>query len=296
MILCADDYGMSPAVSQGIRELIEQGRISSASAMVIGTHAAEELGQLKRWRGQVEVGLHLTLTNDAPLSRLSPETGLTDARGRLLPFPRLLRNTYRGAVDGEAVRDELDAQLACFEHIMGSPPDYLDGHQHIQQLPVIRDVVARCAEGIAARAGRCYVRVAGLPMAWAWRMARAASPKLAMANLAIAYPGLAMQRLLARRGLRHNRFLLGFYDYEDGSRFEDIFRLYVSLRPQPQDVFFCHPGYVDQALRQRDPLAASRLDALTFLQSSRSQELLAASGVGINTFFVQAAEEAGASV
>ena len=34
IILCADDYGISPAVSAAIRDLIARGRINATSVMV----------------------------------------------------------------------------------------------------------------------------------------------------------------------------------------------------------------------------------------------------------------------
>ena len=34
--LCADDYGLSPGVNRGIRELIERGRLNATSVMVVG--------------------------------------------------------------------------------------------------------------------------------------------------------------------------------------------------------------------------------------------------------------------
>ena len=33
--LCADDYGISPAVDRGIRELIARGRLNATSVMVV---------------------------------------------------------------------------------------------------------------------------------------------------------------------------------------------------------------------------------------------------------------------
>ena len=290
MILCADDYGISPAVSAGILELVEQRKISSVSCMVIGTHATQELAHLRRWNKQVEVGLHLVLTNDRPLSHLPPQTGLADAQGRFLSFPQLLRNAYRRSLDADTVSQEIAAQLACFESVMHVAPDYLDGHQHVQQLPVIREAVTRCAEHLVARRRRCYVRSAALPWTWLWGKGLFTSLKLAAANLAIAVPGRAMGRLLDQHTIPHNRFLLGFYSYEDGTAFEEIVRLYLSVQPRARDIFFCHPGYIDDALRRRDPLAASRLDALRFLQSPRCQEFLEERGIHVNTFFGDAEE------
>ena len=34
--LCADDYGISPGVNRGIRDLVERGRLNATSAMVVG--------------------------------------------------------------------------------------------------------------------------------------------------------------------------------------------------------------------------------------------------------------------
>ena len=39
---------------------------------------------------------------------------------------------------------EIDQQLDAFEAHFGQPPDFLDGHQHVQQLPGIRDLVVKC--------------------------------------------------------------------------------------------------------------------------------------------------------
>lgn len=295
MILCADDYGISPAVSAGIIELIEEQRVSSVSCMVIGAHAATLLERLRPWRRQVEVGLHIVLTNDTPLTPLKPETGLTNAQGRFLSFPKLLCRAYQGGLASDAVRHEIATQLAAFEGVMGSLPDYLDGHQHVQQLPVIREAVVSSAEKVLARGRPCYVRVAAPPLSKRAVKRFCSSPKLAMGNLTLAIPGYSTRRLLDRCTIPHNRFLLGFYDYEGGSAFRDIFRLYLSMGPGEDDIFFCHSGYVDEELRQRDPLAASRTDALWFLQSSQCLELMEQRGVGLNTFFGRQGEEAPSS-
>ena len=34
--LCADDYGISPGVNRGIRDLITRGRLNATSVMVVG--------------------------------------------------------------------------------------------------------------------------------------------------------------------------------------------------------------------------------------------------------------------
>lgn len=38
-----------------------------------------------------------------------------------------------------AIRAEIRAQLDAFEKLLGIPPAYVDGHQHVHQFPVVRD-------------------------------------------------------------------------------------------------------------------------------------------------------------
>ena len=71
IILCADDYGISPAVSAAIRDLIGRRRINATSAMVVApSFSGAEADTLRAAAHHAAIGLHLTLT--APFSPLSP--------------------------------------------------------------------------------------------------------------------------------------------------------------------------------------------------------------------------------
>src|SRR5215470_4385499 len=74
MWLCADDYGMSPAVNVAIRDLIVRGRINATSVMVVAPNfnrsEAISLNILNGRETRVAIGLHVTLTAPyQPLSR-----------------------------------------------------------------------------------------------------------------------------------------------------------------------------------------------------------------------------------
>jgi predicted glycoside hydrolase/deacetylase ChbG (UPF0249 family) len=46
--LCADDYGISPGVNRGIRDLITRGRLNATSVMVVGpVIGRDEIAMLK---------------------------------------------------------------------------------------------------------------------------------------------------------------------------------------------------------------------------------------------------------
>src|ERR1700733_7109975 len=103
--LCADDYGISPAVNRGIRELIAGGRINATSVMVVAPSfcAAEADALTAAARPGVALGLHFTLT--APFHPGS--SGFHPlAEGR---FPSLARVFARGLLhrlDAGALAEE----------------------------------------------------------------------------------------------------------------------------------------------------------------------------------------------
>lgn len=285
MIVCADDYGLAPGVSEGIIELIGEQRISATSCVMVGPFVDTAMNHLHRLQARVDVGLHLVLTFDRPLTALSQKSGLVDNRGKFHSFSHLLMNAYMGSIKYDAVLEEIDAQVDRFKSLMGHPPQYIDGHQHIQQLPVIRDAVAKAAHDLAKSGQSIYVRVAALPAAWLWTKALRHSRKVAFGNCMIALPGKTLEPILNRAGIPHNRYLLGYYDYEGGETFEAVVQLYLTLQPNATDILFCHPGYVDDELRSRDPLVDSRMDVLQFLGSSRWEELMNQSGTRLTGFF-----------
>lgn len=284
MIVCADDFGISPAVSDSIVELIERKRISATSCMVIWPEVGPSMQKLRSIKTPCECGLHLVLTGAKPLTRLKPESGLVDFEGNFLPFGKLLKRAYRGMIQRGAVVTEVRAQVQRFVELMGKEPDHIDGHQHVQQLPIVREAIA---ETVLARTWKkkVYVRVAGLPLAWCCRAAMFHSIGFVVRNLLIAFPGIGARKLMASSDIPHNRFLLGYYDYEGGERFEEIFCRYVILQPRERDVMFCHPGNIDDVLKKRDNVTDSRKDVFEFLCSSRYKELMDRAGIGLNTFF-----------
>ena len=139
IIVCADDFGIAPGVSDAICGLIAAGRLSATSCMTALPHWTVGAASLQSVVAEfpADVGLHLTLTDHPPLTRAS---GLGE-HGRLPPLARLLPRALMRGLNREAVLDELRAQLDAFEDAWGAPPDYIDGHQHVHILPIVREAV-----------------------------------------------------------------------------------------------------------------------------------------------------------
>jgi hypothetical protein len=254
IILCADDYGLSPGVSRGIRELLEARRLSATSCMVVFPEFAEDGPLLKPFVGRADIGLHFTLTENSPLARVAAQMHL-----RPPPLPIIV--------------GKLEEQIAKFTNAIGGPPDYIDGHQHIQLLPVVREAVVHVARGIGA-----YVRVASEPINRAmWgRPAPLESGYLARASR-------RLEQLARRAGVATNHGFRGPRNFRERAPFRDLFRSMIAGAGEGCLVM-CHPGRPDLLLAGRDPIQAARVQEYRYFTSENFPDDLSEAGVMLSRF------------
>jgi chitin disaccharide deacetylase len=267
IILCADDYALAPGVTIGILEALAAGRLNATSAMTNRPVWASAARDLDRFAPGAAVGLHFNLTLGAPLSKM-PVFAPYD---RFPPLERVLRGARRGALPEAEIRGELAAQLDAFEDALGRPPDYLDGHQHVQALSGVREAVF---EELSARglAGRLWLRdSADRP----GRIVRRGGE--IVKALALAYLGRGFRAAAARRGFVCNDGFAGFSAFDPHADYGAEFARYL-VAPGARHLVMCHPGRVDQDLIACDPATTSRENELAFLLSDAFAQRLADAG------------------
>ena len=267
--LCADDYGISPGVNRAIRDLIGRGRLNATSAMVVAPALdREEVASLKAAAEQsprCAIGLHVTLT--APFRPLTMHFRPLDG-DMFLPFARLLRAGMSRRLDPEIVHAEVAMQIAAFEEMFGRPPDFVDGHQHAQLYPIVRDGFLGAVRDKA-------------PSAWV-RQARRNRPlsRRLLSPKALFLDGLSTQfvRLAARAELLTNPAFSGAYDYSRKPDYGTLMQGFLDGLPE-QGVVMCHPGFVDEVLVSLDPLTTVREVEHAYLASDAFPRLLAMNNV-----------------
>jgi predicted glycoside hydrolase/deacetylase ChbG (UPF0249 family) len=267
--LCADDYGLSPGVNRAIRELIGRGRLNATSVMVVGPAIGRDevaaLQDVAASSARCAIGLHATLT--APFRPLTMYFKPVDG-GMFLPFPKLLRAGLLRRLDPEIIRAELSVQLAAFAELFGRAPDFVDGHQHAQLFPQVRDAFLAAVKQAAPDA---WVRQGGrdLPL-----VKRLGAPK------ALLLDGLSAQfrKRAARADIAFNPAFAGAYDFSRQPDFGALMRGFLDAMPDG-GLVMCHPGFVDETLKSLDPLTTQREHEYEFLASEDFQRLLAANKV-----------------
>ena len=267
--LCADDYGISPGVNRAIRDLIERGRLNATSVMVVG-HAigrdeANALTTAVKPNPRCALGLHVTLS--APFRPLTMHFEPIEG-GLFLPHPKLLRWGMIGRLDVELIHTEVTVQLAAFADLFGRPPDFVDGHQHVQLFPRVREAFLMAVKEAAPNA---WIRQCGRGGAWVQRLN---SPKAVVLDLLSAQ----FRHRAARAGLAFNPAFAGAYDFMKEPDFGALMSQFLEGLPEG-GVVMCHPGIVDDVLVNLDPFTVQREREYAFLGSEQFLSQLAANAV-----------------
>ncbi len=143
LILCADDFGQNAKISEGILELAQSGRLSAVSCMVNGSDWPDDIEALKSC--DVQIGLHLNFTHGQPLT-----FACQMALGKSFPTLASLLLYQLGIkkIDQTIIYQEIQAQILKFKDDVGFYPHFIDGHQHIHQLPFISKALIEAVESL----------------------------------------------------------------------------------------------------------------------------------------------------
>ena len=271
LILCADDYALSPGVTRGILDALAKGRLNATGAMTNRPLWKEAASDVAAFSDRADIGLHLNLTFGAPLGPM-PTLAPSGALPKLGPF---LKAARAGLLPSGEVRAEIARQLDAFEDAMGRPPDFVDGHQHVQVLPGVRDWLL---EELVRRglSGRLWLRDSSdrLPRILARRVEL---PKA----LVLAALGRGFAAQAHRHGFHTNDGFAGFSAFDARRHYGRDFARYLAS-PGPRHLVMCHPGHVDTDPLAGDEVREPRARELDFLLSDRFAPVLASAGMSLH--------------
>lgn len=221
IIICADDFAITPEVSEGIVSLAEKSRISATSVMSLSPHWAGTASLLRAVKNKIDVGLHFDLTSHFP-----------HALGAGNSLGKLMLKSYLGQVSFAQISSELHRQLDLFESHFGQAPDHIDGHQHVQQFPVIQEALVKVMVD----------RYAGSQMPWL-RVSRIPSSQLNFKALIINAMGAnSLSRLASENQIPQSAYLTGVYEFKGNEQtFMQLLDRCLTNVP-PNTVLMCHPG------------------------------------------------------
>lgn len=242
LTVCADDYGLGPAIDRGILALAVRGRITALSCLVTPPRWAAAGPVLQDCA--IATGLHFNLTEGEPLSPA--------LRRRWPRFPGLgvlMAQAFLGRLPA-ALADEFQLQLQRFVAVTGRAPHFIDGHQHVHALPGVRPIMLAAAHSL------------GLPLR---STGRVTGPGFAFKRHVIeASGGRALRAEMQEQHLPAVPALVGVYDFDPQADYRALVRGWLGTLPDGA-LLFCHPalGQPDAG----DAIAAARANEMAYLAS-----------------------------
>ena len=131
---CADDYALNSQISHAVRTLLQKDAIQATSCMTQSPIWKEQSLELLKLKTEInhafEIGLHLNFTHAFNCDKFL-----------YYSLSELIFKSWSKSLNKKQIRDSIKQQWQLFVNEMGTQPDFIDGHQHIHQFPVIRDIL-----------------------------------------------------------------------------------------------------------------------------------------------------------
>lgn len=257
MIICADDFGLREDIDEAILELCRLRKLSAVSCMVDLVRCDKAMmTRLSEYQSQVDIGLHLCLTDEGlPLS--------SSTVPRHPPFSVLLRRVLFRQSRPDEIFKQVSAQYELFVRKSGRNPDHIDGHLHAHQLPVVRQALLNFVLTLPPEQ-RPYIRNTCMSLN---KLRRAGLPWI-KAGLIGSF-GRQMKTALQARQLSTNVEFAGIYDFTDWRRYPQLFPKFIACLPHPNGMLVVHPG-VKESWRKSE-FETLRAVALSDLSLNRFQ-------------------------
>jgi len=239
LIVNADDYGRTPAVSRGILQAHGAGIVTSTTVMINQPGIREQLAWALEQPG-LGLGLHLVFSAWQPV--LSPEEvpNLVDGQGAFLDQHTLWAQAAE--IPPIELRAEFDAQVQRFATLAGRLPDHLDCHHFVHLYPPFFQAYADLAARLA------------LPLRIPFPLETEFEQALSTLAFLEGFPHDLVQGMIvtdsalvqARHLVHPDRFVGTFFGGETLT-LDYLLSLLDALPPGTTELM-CHPGYVDEGL------------------------------------------------
>lgn len=261
LTLCADDFGQSKDISEGILDLIACRRLTATAVLTEGPFWAEGAQRLRDLQDRADVGVHLNLTHT-----------FENTSGNR-PLLHWLIATQLGKVNSDRIRDRFIKQIDLFVQHFRRLPDFIDGHQHVHAFPVIRQAMMDAIQLRWAKVNeRPWVRTPD-------RLIDDGGSRLKTSILRYACRGFS--NFTQQHGLKFTEHFGGVYGLNANAHFENRMRGWLQLIPNGT-LLMCHPGR--PSTDYSDPIGGARAVEFNYLVSPRFYADCQRSGIRLVRF------------
>src|SRR5262245_7352974 len=284
LIITADDFGLTHRLNEAIAIAFREGIVTTASLMVTGAGFGSAV-DIARRESNLDIGLHLNLTEGYPVASPSTIPTLADSSGFLYKHPlKLAAALFKERVLVNDLEREICAQIKKAVD-SGLWITHIDGHKHVHVMPAVFRIIWRVAPdyGIFAvrsareRIPRVLSMVARNTPSWRQILKQCLTGKLISVSSLLSQPRKSHVGLVSPRrfyGIAQTGFL-------DLATFSDI----VQAMEAGTHELMCHPGFVDDDLNMTPTrLLTQREQELKLLIGSEVRKILEEASVTLISY------------
>ena len=254
LIVNADDYGRSPDISRGIRDVHSRGVVTSTSCMMNISTTVADISYALKETPKLGLGVHLVLTMGKPLSKREAVSSVVDEDGNFFKYNAFVANLPN--LDIDQVKAEWRLQIERFIKAVGHKPTHLDSHHHSSFFSA--ELFHAMLE--LSQEYDCAIRYPFTDVYTEIEEASKAAPKL----------------LNEFDRHRPDVFISVFYD--DGATKENLLAILSDLDEGVSELM-CHPGYVDDAFANESVYNFQRQRELGILTDPEVIDAIKTNGV-----------------
>lgn len=241
LVVNADDFNLTPGVTEGILLAHDQGIVTSTTILINLPLESRTVREARK-RKRLGVGLHLNITLGEPVSPPRGVRTLLKPEGK---FRRPLDYLGKKPALNEVIR-EYEAQIRLFEEYFGKLPGHLDTHHHLHDHPLF----FKALSSVAKR----------------W--------KLPVRRSTQCHPEESrLGREPQNGGVVTTDYLFGSLDAQSFWQRESFLSICEHLPPGVSEIG-CHPGFCDRALRSISSMQEARKKELKLFSDSRLRKEL----------------------
>ncbi len=153
MIVTADDFGLSSPVNEAIAKAHEKGILTTTSLMVSAPAAAEAI-ELAKKLPDLNVGMHLVLSNGKATLPASSISKLVNSKGEFSNSQVCSGiKMFFNARAKEQLEKEIRAQFEAFK-ATGLKLDHVNAHNHMHLHPTVFDLIIKIGKDYGVTAIR----------------------------------------------------------------------------------------------------------------------------------------------
>lgn len=291
LIVCADDFGLTKGVNRGIVDCCKYGVLRSASLMANGAeleHAIELAGETP----QLDLGIHLCLNDLSPLCSDPLLRNLVNKKGAFFSsYSRVIKKITLDPSLVSSIKGEFRCQI---DHIMAKniKPSHINSHKHLHIYPPLWKIVVELAKEYQIP----YIRYPLEKISWSGRSSLnpKGRRKTRTINDLVFFSAFflffSMHLWAVRRSTTWLKLSVqipdSFCGLFDTGNFDSqsVIDHVLNVKPGITELM-CHPGYVDDDLRQLPTrLLKSRAKEVDLLCSPEIKQAIIDNDVEVTSF------------